>query len=316
MRPPIIHIGYNKTGSTWLQEELFPQRELGYLSFLSIEDRTEIYRSLVSQHALTFDPEPILSYYRNKVELPENEGLQPVFSAERFSGDPHSAGYDTKEIAQRLHRLFPEGRIIAVIREQRSMLLSTYKQYVRAGGPRTLRKYFAPPERGSRRMPMFSFDYFDYAPLIGYYQELFGKERVLVLPYEWLRQEPERLVSEILRFSGLEVDVEMVRKLPYNKKVNPGYGPVTLSWKRHFNRFFIDNSLNPGALFDLPYGAERRVVSWMRRLDNLLPGNWRRRSEQRLKRIIDRHVGDRYRAGNRKVTEQTGLDLGALGYDL
>jgi hypothetical protein len=316
MVQPIIHIGYNKTGSTWLQDEVFPKRELGYLSFLSIEDRTAVYRSIVKQHALHFDGAPILEYYRSKVEDPKNQGLVPVFSAERFSGDPHSAGYDTKEIAWRLKELFPGGKVIMVIREQRSMLLSTYKQYVRAGGPRSMKHYFHPPERGSRRMPMFSFEYFEYDPLIRYYQELFGKDNLLVLPFEWLRKAPQKFIKEILTFSGLAASDEVLKQLPFQKKVNRGYGPVTLRLKRPLNRFCIDNTLNPGALFSLPYSAERRIVELLKRLDSLLPKAVTERSQKKMKNRIREEVGERYRESNRRVEALTGLDLGSLGYDI
>lgn len=316
MRQPIIHIGYNKTGSTWLQEEVFPLETLGFQSFLSIEDREHIYRSIVRQHAMTFDPQPILNYYEQALAKTANKDLVPIFSNERLSGDPHSAGYDTKELADRLHRMWPEARIILVIREQKSMLLSTYKQYIRAGGPRSLRSYFSPPERGSRRVPMFAFEYFAYDSLIRYYQSLFGKERVLVLPYEQLRKAPQAFVASILTFSGLPADPEQLRTLGFKRKINAGYGPITLRLKRQINRIFIDNGLNPGAWVALPYGAERRIVALLQQLDRLLPKAWRQGSEQRMKQFIAQSVKGRYATSNQQVEQLTGLDLGAFGYDL
>ncbi|MEO1711759.1 MAG: sulfotransferase domain-containing protein [Bacteroidota bacterium] len=316
MQQPVIHIGYNKTGSTWLQEEVFPKQALGFQSFLTIEDRENIYRSTVRQHAMTFDPAPILNYYQQALEKHKGEELVPIFSNERLSGDPHSQGYDTKELADRLHRMWPEARIIIVIREQKSMLLSTYKQYIRAGGPRSLRSYFSPPERGSRRVPMFAFDYFAYDSLIRYYQSLFGKERVLVLPYEQLRKEPQAFVSAILTFSGLPARPQQLEQLGFKRKINAGYGPITLRLKRQVNRIFIDNGLNPGAWFSMPYGVERRVVALLQQLDRLLPKPLRTRSEQKMKAYIAHSIKGRYASSNQKVEELTGLNLGEFGYDL
>lgn len=58
----------------------------------------------------------------------------PVLSAERLSGNPHSGGYDSLQTAKRLHRLFPQAKVLVVVREQTEEILSCYNQYVRAGG--------------------------------------------------------------------------------------------------------------------------------------------------------------------------------------
>lgn len=315
MTDPVIHIGYNKTGSTWLQDVLFPRRDLGFLSFLDMKDREEIYRSTVSQHALSFDGSKIRAYYEAKINTPENKGLLPIFSCERFSGDPHSGGYDTKEIADRLKAVFPKSKIIIVVREQQSMLLSTYRQYVRAGGARSLAGYFNPPERGSRRVPMFDFNYFQYDKLITYYQRLFGEEHVLVLPYEWLRKKPEKYVAEILSFCQLNVSTEAISKLPFNQKVNRGYGRITLALKRKYNRYFLDNGLNPGAPWGLPEGAERKVVRFLKRIDQLAPKSWQTAGEKRLKKYIKKQTDGLYSASNIQMEKTGNLELGDLGYE-
>ncbi|MCB0704431.1 MAG: sulfotransferase [Saprospiraceae bacterium] len=312
----LIHIGYNKTGSTWLQEALFPRKDLGFLSFLELEDRERIYRSLVRQHPLTFDGVDILGYYNEKISLAENSGLLPVFSNERFSGDPHSAGYDTKEIADKLYQLFPDSRVVIVVREQQSMLLSTYRQYVRAGGPRSLRGYFHPPERGSRRVPMFDPEYFEYDHLVAYYQALFGKENVLVLPYEWLRIKPLDYVQKLLQFCDIKIDSQVLQALPFQQKVNRGYGRLTLSWKRQYNRFFLDNGLNPGAIWDLPYSFERKLVRIWSRLDDLLPKSWQQSAARKMKRYIAQQTKGKYAESNRRLEVLTGLSLRELDYEL
>ena len=75
-----------------------------------------------------------------------DEGLSPVVSFERFSGNPFSGGYDSKEIADRLVQVFPDARVLVVVREQRSMIVSTYKQYVREGGALPPSKFMLPPD--------------------------------------------------------------------------------------------------------------------------------------------------------------------------
>ena len=314
MRPPLIHIGYNKTGSTWLQEEFFPLQELGFYLLLEMEDRRKIYRYLVKEHALYYEEERVRTYYEERISHAGD--LLPVLSAERLSGDPHSGGYDSVEVAGRLHSLFPEAKILLVVREQRSMLLSVYTQYVRAGGTRSLRRYLRPPLRGSRRMPQFDFRFLDYAPLVEHYMGLFGRERVKVLPYEWLLSEPQRFLREILQFSDLATPerLERIKTLPFGKRVNRSYGPFTLWAKRLYNRFFLDNSLNPAALFHLPEGIERRAVRCFQFVDAFLPAAMVKNAKRRRAALISRAVENRYAKGNERLCEITGLDLKKLGY--
>jgi len=314
VRSPLIHIGYNKTGSTWLQREFFPLQAFGFKALLDLEDRKRIYRYLVAEHDLYYMPDKVLTYCAHR--LCGEEELLPVLSAERFSGDPHSGGYDSVRIAERLHGLFPDSRILIVVREQRSMILSTYTQYVRAGGVRSLRRYFHPPERGSRRLPQFDFRYFDYAPLVECYINLFGKEQVKVLPYEWLSEAPERFLREILSFAGLFNlrRAALLSSLPFGKRVNEGYGPFSLRAKRWYNRFFLENALHPGAPFPLPEGIERRAVSLFQKADALLPSFFARADRQKRMRFIERFIGQRYAEGNARLAELAGLDLKALGY--
>jgi hypothetical protein len=69
----------------------------------------------------------------------ERGGLIPMVSSERLSGNPHSGGYDSAVLAERLHQVFPGARVLVMIREQRSMILSSWAQYVRVGGACLLR---------------------------------------------------------------------------------------------------------------------------------------------------------------------------------
>ena len=74
--------------------------------------------------------------------------------------------------------------MLIVIREQRAMILSTYKQYVQVGGAAPLRHFLEPPVGRSLRVPLFDWRYFEYDHLVRHYQRLFGEEHVLTLPFE------------------------------------------------------------------------------------------------------------------------------------
>src|SRR5690242_9694516 len=126
----LIHIGYCKTGSTWLQEWVFPSRSLGFATVRKSPFTWEI----VMAHDLSFDADTARGRLQPYLETPLNEGLTPVLSAERFSGRLDLRLHDSARIADRLAALFPDARVLIVVREQKAMILSTYGEYVTQGG--------------------------------------------------------------------------------------------------------------------------------------------------------------------------------------
>ena len=113
---------------------------------------------LIYPNALDFSPQICKKYFYPKLLEATTGGLIPVLSYERLSGNPHSGGYDSKEIANRLVQVFPDAKILIVIREQKDIILSTYKQYIIEGGACTVKRYLHPP-------PPVEKDEFLYFPL-------------------------------------------------------------------------------------------------------------------------------------------------------
>jgi hypothetical protein len=316
MQGPLIHIGYPKAASTWLQQVIFTNEQLGYLGLRTREDRTRLLQEIVAQHPLSYDPGPLAAYYANRLQSADQPDLLPVLSAERFCGNIHSGGYDVRQTAERLRQLFPDARILIIIREQKGIIHSSYQQYIREGGPYTLKRYLRPPERGRTRVPMFAFEYFAYDLITRLYVELFGMDRVKVLPMEMLRSEPQEFVTQIQQFCGRTVQPDLLEQLPFTSKVNKGMGPYTIALKRHFNRFFVDDRLNPGVLFPRLGKAGGRFISFMGRLENALPKGMVTRKKNRLRKKVNAEVGSYYQESNQRLQEATGLDLGRFGYDV
>lgn len=128
---PLIHIGYHKTATTWLQRSVFVSRDAGFALAGSSRDLPSYFANI---HSFAFDPTAARDKFGPRVERAEEEGLVPALSAERLSGDPHRGGFDGKLVADRLAETFPEARVLVVFREQGSMLYSLYKQYMKRGG--------------------------------------------------------------------------------------------------------------------------------------------------------------------------------------
>jgi hypothetical protein len=174
-------------------------------------------RRLVAAHPFDFDAAAFRAEFEPLLRSSEERELVPVVDFERLSGHPFSGGYDSREIADRLAAVFPDGLVLVVIREQRSMIASTYKQYVRQGGASSLRRFLEPLVSQGLQVPQFDFRFFEYHRLLAYYRGLFGADRVLVLTYEQFRDDPSAFVAEIGRFAGRRLEASVLRSLPFDE---------------------------------------------------------------------------------------------------
>ncbi len=308
----LLHIGYHKTGTSWLQGQLFgnPQSGMRWLG----KGEGHPVRKLVAARPLEFDAAAARASFEPLVEPVRAEGLLPVVSFERLAGHPFSAGYDSKEIADRLAAVFPEGRVLVVIREQRAAILSTYKQYVRAGGPVRLDRFLLPPRSKAMRLPGFDFRHFDYVHLLRYYRTLFGSDRLLALPFEQFVRDGPAFVAAIGRFAGRPLPDELLRSLAYERRSNAAPSAGVIAVRRNLNLLMNRSDLNPAPLLGSKRTA-RLAKRWSRspRLATLARAR-DAQLELRLRAQVDELVGDRYVAGNRETAELIGADLGAYGW--
>ena len=196
MAAVLVHIGYHKTGSTWLQQRLFSSREAG---FGVVVRQSKVKRSMVAPDDFEFDAARCREAYQPRIDMMERRGVVPVISAERLQRQARRAD-DGARMAERLARVVPEARVLVVLREQRSMLLSTYGQYVKTGGMLDLRRFLDCPVAW-KEWPC-DLRRYRYERLVGYYHKLFGRERVLALTYEELKADPAAFVRAVVDFGG------------------------------------------------------------------------------------------------------------------
>jgi hypothetical protein len=211
MTEHLIHIGYAKTGTTFLRQWFGEHPEVQFVveGIAGFRDAAAIVRA-----GARSSPPPL--YW--------------VTSAEAFS-TPH-AGFGTDEIdyeimqkssmrdaqsrtCHLLRDLFPTARILVVTRGFRSMILSGYSQYVRTGGQESLATVCA---QAAQQAP------WDYDFLIEQYRRAFGEANVMVLPYELLQEDPARFLECITGPLGLATI-----PIPAGRP-NPSLSPVELAW--------------------------------------------------------------------------------------
>jgi hypothetical protein len=306
-RPPLVHIGYHKTASSWLQARLWDEPALGFRLY----PRTAFARMLVEPHPLAFDAGVVRERLAPWLEATRQRGLTPVFSHERLSGYPHSGGFDSREIADRLAAVFDEARIVVVIREQRAMILSNYRQYIRDGGASSLSRYLDPPQAGHRRVPGFAVEFFQYDRLLGLYRDRFGAENVCALVYEELRAEPGRFLGRIRDFAQTGASEQAYADLETAQVLNPALASLELRLLRWANRLFRASPLNPSPLLPSRVGF---ALAWRlaRALGRL--GSAAGHRDERERAIVAGLAEQAYGRSNAGVSGMVGVDLAAFGY--
>lgn len=313
MHYPLIHIGYHKTGTTWLQARLFSNKALGF----GMVPGNVVHERIVRPHPLQFSPADSLNAVQSELDKISAEGLAPVISWERLSGNPHSGGFDNKEIADRLAGFFPCAKVVIVVREQVDSILSCYYQYVKIGGQASLKDYVNPPKRWSERIPMFRLDNFKYALLIGYYEQLFGSENVLVMPYETFRSEPIDFAKTILDFAGANVSQSEIEKLPFTEIVNRSLSPIELEVKRRLNFLYPTETFNPTDALPPDRQRMRQFVESASELaGSLAPTGWSKKMKAEQKAWLKQKIGNTFDECNATIANRHNLPLAKLGYSM
>ena len=311
MTDVLIHIGYHKSGSSWLQQHLFSRESAGF-GWLGKTAGSPV-RRFVDDDPLDFDAAALRAELGSLLDRQRGRGLLPVVSMERLSGHPFSGGYDCKEIADRLAAVLPEGSVLVVVREQRSMIASTYKQYVRAGGAGTVEQFLEPPRSKSRRVPWFDPRYFEYDRLLRHYVSLFGADRVLCLPFEQLASDGPAFAGAIARFGGRPFGHEELGALPYDDRSNQAPSAAGTERQRRRNKLGVRSELNPTPVFGAA-AFERLSPELVARA--LRPRLDAAELERRLTETVDAFVGDRYLESNRRTARLAGADLATFGWRL
>ena len=228
-RSPLIHVGYHKTGTTWLQRFLFDNAAAGYTMPVSADT---IFARFVLPNALDFDADRCRQDLCPGISQAMAGGLVAVLSVERLSGNPHSGGYDARgdrrAADDRDSRGEDPDRDPGAGERHRVVL-----QPVRQGRRHAAARRILDPPRDFR-FPQFDFDYFKYHRLVELYIRLLGAERVLVLAYEEFLNEPRTFLAKLQAFAENDVDLD-VNRLPIAAKVNLSLEPGVLWLQRGAN---------------------------------------------------------------------------------
>jgi hypothetical protein len=303
MPKTFIHLGYPKCASTYLQDEIFPQ--LGNYSHIVRAPNEEKYYPFNR----TFSPDTFQAYVEKHIQNPRAERDHLLISFEdwcellfqEFEDALSTYRHLSREkyefsnlrVLGNLNQAYPDAHIIIIIRRQVSWINSRYKMLYRGA------KTFMPIDQILEH-PLNGYD-----QLIEVAQELFGKEKVTVIPFELIRTDKKAFIESVTQLVNPEQPIEVS-----DKAVN--IAPV-LQRKVNYSR----------TLLRIRRALENRHIRILYGLVKLLliltlkPYLWLRYRDKPCAdpcAEISEKLSKQFEASNRAVEKMTGLDLKSFGY--
>lgn len=288
----IVHIGFPKTASTWLQKNFFV-----HARNVVVVDEKVIKRDIISPTDFVFDSKV---FWENDFS---EERL--VVSDENLIGSIHDGGLQllhTKEMLNRIKTLFPNDDVVLFLRNQVSIITSGYLQYVKMGGNYSVNKFLFDKDYSfTATRKLFNFDFLNYYELISYCKRLFGEDRFFVYLYEDFSVNPYSFIQKFVANHQLDVEVD---KLDFSR-VNRRYGKSMFVFARFLNSFTKRPLINKYYIIHIPfwYGLSMKLKKWM---VNRIFKNSSMTDEKVLGRKTLRYIKEYFYASN----EQLAIELG------
>lgn len=300
----LLHVGYIKTATTFLQNQLFSGPAEGLE--LGGGDQT---RSLMVQHFLlsddyTFDPIGTRAALEQISQPVRARGNIPVWSEEMLLGNPPTRTYNGWRTAQKLHQTFPQAKVLITIRRQQTIAFSMYREYILGGGTLPLRSFIGTGQEPDGFSPILVPDFLQYDRAVAHFHTLFGAGNVCVLPQELLFSDPHQYFERLAEFTDCPIELDRPRPPQHVSE-----SAAMLGIRRHANRLIVNDPLTP-----MPSTLKRVVNSGLRRLARVIPDRASERTKSQLKAVIAEHYETVFDASNARLEHMTGLDLAALGY--
>lgn len=292
----LFHIGYHKTGTSWLQQVYFSAHPFMGLTCNPREPWNCPFLKLL---ITVPDPKFNALYCRNillrKLDNVRKDKKKQVavVSSERLSGHPYSGGYDRFRIAERIHACCEDALILCVVRNQTEIISSVYKQLIQEGYPGSLDDLL---KSSHWRTTGFDLSFYEYDLLTEKYDALFGHDRNCILPYELMRIDLEAFCKRICDFLEIPETHGPFSEMTKNRSL-PNRG---LSILRLLNRFHR-SEFNPFPSVSLNTSIYKFLKRGLRRLFMYMPEKGPVFSEEQLVWITNY-----YKESNSRLESKVG----------
>ena len=284
-----------KCASTWLQQQLFKPCN-GY------QPR---YRPVESQLVFVDPPEGTWRAPEKLLGLKRAGGRVPTISGEMLAGNPLTGGADRDRIRSRIHRALPKAKILIIICEQSDMFRSLYKLLVNWGYGLSPQELLADSDRSAT--DRFNLSYLCYDSLIRSYQQTFGEDQVLVLPYELFTRSAERFITTVNQFAESPITEATVDT---DKVLNADRSSLGLELKRLCNRYIASTEFSPLGFYR-PAAIHKSF-----NFSPPCPASLQRKLQERFRGEFTDEIRQICGPSNSATNRLTGLDLASFGYSV
>ncbi len=228
-----VHIGFPKTGTTSLQNHVFPA--LKNYRYLDYFECVELFSDLQFADDLAFDPEQL----KSKLEAFQEQSGKPLFaSLESLVGYLfHPSAFNRTRNIQRLLMVADELRLVVSTRNTVDLMDAVYRQYVQKGGVLKPKDLFVDHfAYDSHQKVHLSF--FEQEKFIQWIKTLNELRGLLVLKFEDLKNDVAQTNASLSNFLGEEIKVHNA------PSANVSLSNASLSVLRSLN-YFSSTFLRP-----------------------------------------------------------------------
>jgi hypothetical protein len=305
---PIIHVGYPKAASTTLQCNLFFEHyEINYLSvqgpihkenFQIDENFRKFYKDLVTMNGIEYHYSNTRNFFNDVIKKYMSSEKRNLFSHEMLI---NQGKLDNALRAYRLKEIFPNAKIIIVLRNQVNMAISMYDMspFIELGNEVRYITFYQWLNMNFKYPDNNFLGGLKYYETVSLYKEIFGNNNVGIFLLEELSENTDVFAQKLSEF--INVDANQTKHLLKNKSVNTAKS-------HHVHNLRV--KFIPGIQFSkvLPKSTHKYLVN---KLTEVLPSK---------KSVMSQYYVDKmheiYGLSNRKLMDEFGLDVAHYGYPL
>lgn len=319
----VLHVGLSKTATTFLQLNIFPNiQNIFYMSTSLPECHNNPFKFGWDINRKDFST----GVKQIKIDIWEFikylKKDQILFSCEGLSGNWAFNYTNMGQSTIYLREIFGKAKILFVIRDQAEWLESIYKQVVR----KQIESVFKKRElikindffnyKGNtfhnkgKYMGVFNFNWLEFAHC---YIKTFGKENVLILPYEMLKEDLTTFLKYFYEFTNYKeyypARIEYLNKTPENSTIEENFlrrkyhnsiKNMKDSRLKNIIRKIINTTLSKGKIIrkflDIFTSAELNLLG------------------QKFSNYQREYIKKFYKKSNKELSELINVDLRKYGY--
>lgn len=236
-----IHIGYGRTGTSWLQKNLFPSL-CGITYHGKFHDEYPAWLRYWNYMDPLLLPKYVDFIRRN---IFSGQLSRHLISSEAFT---QTAGIVSQ--AERIKSVILSPKIILVLREPSSLVISKFRHLkargIFKGDIEEYLDFMVNPYDWVRREPLYLLDY-NFPLVIRHLRNQFGDDKVLILKFETLLTAPDKFINLICNYLEIKtpagVDLSVINES--NSSIFVDNSTKNLLFN-YFNKLFSYDSIAEG----------------------------------------------------------------------